>query len=103
MILCEAFGLILFCRKAKARHSSGREGIIRCVDKPCEYITDTQVFINRYLPVIDWARSYRRPWLRLDVIAGVTTAAVVIPKAMAMATIAGLPVALGLYTMLLPM
>jgi sulfate permease, SulP family len=61
------------------------------------------VFLNRYLPVIDWARSYRRAWLRLDVVAGVTTAAVVIPKAMAMATIAGLPVALGLYTMLLPM
>ena len=61
------------------------------------------VLMNRYLPIIDWLRTYQRAWLRADVIAGVTTAAVVIPKAMAMATIAGLPVELGLYTMLLPM
>jgi len=37
------------------------------------------------------------------VIAGLTTAAVVIPKAMAYATIAGLPVQVGLYTAFLPM
>ena len=35
--------------------------------------------------------------------AGLTTAAVVIPKAMAYATIAGLPVQFGLYTALVPM
>jgi len=35
--------------------------------------------------------------------AGLTTAAVVIPKAMAYATIAGLPVQIGLYTALVPM
>jgi high affinity sulfate transporter 1 len=35
-------------------------------------------------------------------IAGLTTAAVVIPKAMAYATIAGLPVQIGLYTALVP-
>jgi high affinity sulfate transporter 1 len=47
--------------------------------------------------------SYRREWLRPDVIAGLTTAAVVIPKAMAYATIAGLPVQVGLYTAFLPL
>src|SRR5271168_1382236 len=47
--------------------------------------------------------SYRKEWLRPDVIAGLTTAAVVIPKAMAYATIAGLPVQVGLYTAFLPM
>jgi SulP family sulfate permease len=41
--------------------------------------------------------------LRFDVIAGVTTAAVVIPKAMAFATIAGLPAEAGLYTACIPM
>jgi len=55
------------------------------------------------LPILDWVREYRGEWLRLDVIAGLTTAAVVIPKAMAYATIAGLPVQVGLYTVLLPM
>ncbi len=51
----------------------------------------------------EWLLSYRKEWLRPDVIAGLTTAAVVIPKAMAYATIAGLPVQVGLYTAFLPM
>jgi len=51
----------------------------------------------------DWLVSYRKEWLRPDVLAGLTTAAVVIPKAMAYATIAGLPVQVGLYTAFLPM
>ncbi len=41
--------------------------------------------------------------VRLDVVAGLTAAAVVIPKAMAYATIAGLPVEIGLYTAFVPM
>ena len=41
--------------------------------------------------------------VRFDVIAGLTAATVVLPKAMAYATVAGLPVAVGLYTSLLPM
>src|SRR5579864_3796666 len=51
----------------------------------------------------NWIVSYKKEWLRSDVIAGLTTAAVVIPKAMAYATIAGLPVQVGLYTAFLPM
>jgi len=43
------------------------------------------------------------PSLRFDIIAGLTAAAVVLPKAMAYATVAGLPVAVGLYTALVPM
>src|SRR3954468_4515458 len=41
--------------------------------------------------------------LRLDVLAGLTAAAVVVPKALAYATIAGLPVQIGLYTATIPM
>jgi len=55
------------------------------------------------IPCIGWLRRYRKDWLRLDVMAGLTAAAVVIPKAMAYATIAGLPVQVGLYTVFLPM
>jgi len=40
---------------------------------------------------------------RCDVIAGLTAAAVVLPKAMAYATVAGLPVAVGLYSAFVPM
>ena len=43
------------------------------------------------------------PALRFDVIAGLTAAAVVLPKAMAYATVAGLPVSVGLYTAFVPM
>ncbi len=38
-----------------------------------------------------------------DLIAGLTTAAVVIPKSMAYATVAGLPIEVGLYTAFVPM
>ena len=55
------------------------------------------------LPITDWLVAYRKEWLRPDVIAGATTAAVVIPKAMAYATVAGLPVEVGLYTVFVPM
>ncbi|PDT02723.1 sodium-independent anion transporter [Rhizobium chutanense] len=42
-------------------------------------------------------------FLRLDVLAGLTAAAIVLPKAMAYATVAGLPVSVGLYTAFVPM
>src|SRR3954469_25793865 len=43
------------------------------------------------------------PALRFDIVAGLTAAAVVLPKAMAYATVAGLPVSVGLYTAFVPM
>ena len=58
---------------------------------------------NFPLPLLEWLLGYRRDWLRLDLVAGLTTAAVVIPKAMAYATIAGLPVQVGLYTAFVPL
>jgi sulfate permease, SulP family len=55
------------------------------------------------LPLLEWLPGYRKEWLRLDLVAGLTTAAVIIPKAMGYATIAGLPVQVGLYTALVPL
>ena len=55
----------------------------------------------RLLP--EWLVSYRRDRLQPDIVAGLTTGAVIIPKAMAYAMIAGLPVQVGLYTALVPM
>jgi sulfate permease, SulP family len=62
-----------------------------------------KVSANRQFPILDWIFDYQKDWLRWDLIAGLITAAVVIPKAMAYATIAGLPVQVGLYTVLVPM
>lgn len=55
------------------------------------------------IPGVSWLRQYPRAWLRTDVTAGLTAAAVVIPKAMAFATIAGLPLQVGLFTVFVPM
>jgi MFS superfamily sulfate permease-like transporter len=56
-----------------------------------------------FRPLPEWLASYRRDWLRPDIVAGLTTGAVIIPKAMAYAMMAGLPVQVGLYTALVPM
>jgi sulfate permease, SulP family len=55
----------------------------------------------RRLP--DWLVSCGTNCLRPDIVAGLTTGAVIIPKAMAYAMMAGLPVQVGLYTALVPM
>ena len=55
------------------------------------------------VPALSWMASYQPAWLKADVVAGLTAAAIVIPKAMAYATIAGLPVQVGLYTAFIPM
>lgn len=55
----------------------------------------------RVLP--EWLVSCRADRLRPDIVAGLTTGAVIIPKAMAYAMMAGLPVQVGLYTAMVPM
>jgi MFS superfamily sulfate permease-like transporter len=46
-------------------------------------------------PVLGRLSGCRREWLSLGLVAGLTTAAVVVPKAMAYATVAGFPVEVG--------
>src|SRR4051794_17454831 len=41
--------------------------------------------------------GYRRPWLRSDLVAGLTVWAVLVPEALAYATIAGVSPVVGLY------
>jgi sulfate permease, SulP family len=51
----------------------------------------------RLLPILGWLRTYDRHWLRGDLIAGVTVAALIVPKNLGYAEIAGIPVQNGLY------
>jgi SulP family sulfate permease len=51
----------------------------------------------RLLPIVGWLGSYDRGWLRGDLIAGVTVAALIVPKNLGYAGIAGIPLQNGLY------
>src|SRR6186997_2443668 len=52
------------------------------------------------LPALGWLRSYRRSWLRADLIAGVTLAAYLLPAGIGDASLANLPPQAGLYACL---
>jgi sulfate permease, SulP family len=52
---------------------------------------------SRLVPLIGQLRSYDRAWLRGDLIAGVTVAALIVPKNLGYAGIAGIPLQNGLY------
>ncbi|MEI5583541.1 MULTISPECIES: SulP family inorganic anion transporter [unclassified Agromyces] len=49
------------------------------------------------VPMLAWVRTYDRRWLRGDLIAGVTVAALIVPKNLGYAGIAGIPLENGLY------
>ena len=53
--------------------------------------------VARLLPIVNWLPRYQRSWLRPDLIAGITVAALVVPKALGYASIAGVPIQHGLY------
>ncbi len=53
--------------------------------------------MRRLLPITDWLPRYERRWLRGDVAAGVAVTALIVPKNLGYAGIAGVPVQNGLY------
>ncbi len=53
--------------------------------------------VTKLLPILGWIRAYDRRWLRGDLIAGVTVAALIVPKNLGYAGIAGIPLEHGLY------
>ena len=55
----------------------------------------------RFFPPAQWLAGYRAPWLRGDIVAGVTLAAYAIPVSLAYAGLAGLPPQVGIYGYLL--
>ncbi|HUL94485.1 MAG TPA: SulP family inorganic anion transporter [Usitatibacter sp.] len=59
--------------------------------------------MGNLVPALGWLRSYDRAWLKADIVAGLTAAAVVIPNGMAYATIVDLPLQVGIYTAFIPM
>jgi SulP family sulfate permease len=52
---------------------------------------------RRLLPIVDWLPRYDRAWLRGDLAAGVAVTALIVPKNLGYAGIAGVPLENGLY------
>ena len=52
---------------------------------------------SRRIPILGWIRTYDRTWLRGDLIAGIAVAALIVPKNLGYAGIAGIPLQNGLY------
>jgi sulfate permease, SulP family len=61
------------------------------------YREQVQARIRHLVPMASWIRSYDRRWLRNDLIAGIAVAALIVPKNLGYAAIAGIPVQNGLY------
>jgi high affinity sulfate transporter 1 len=56
--------------------------------------------LARWIPAINWLRAYDRSWFRLDLLAGITLAAYLLPAALGDASLANLPPQAGLYACL---
>ncbi|WP_420327420.1 SulP family inorganic anion transporter [Mameliella sp.] len=59
--------------------------------------------LTRYLPILDWARTYDRETASADGLAAVIVTIMLIPQSLAYALLAGLPAEMGLYASILPL
>ena len=59
--------------------------------------------LSAKFPIAQWLPTYRPEWLRADIVAGVSVAAVAIPIAIAYSKLVGVPPVYGLYASLLPL
>jgi SulP family sulfate permease len=53
--------------------------------------------LGRFVPIVRWFPQYDRRWLRGDIAAGIAVTALIVPKDLGYAGIAGVPVENGLY------
>jgi SulP family sulfate permease len=58
--------------------------------------------LARYLPILDWGRTYNKQALSNDLIAAVIVTIMLIPQSLAYALLAGLPPEMGLYASIAP-
>ena len=65
--------------------------------------TDRKALIGRFAPGLSQLLQYRRAWLRDDLVAGISVAAVAVPTAIAYAQLIGFDPIVGLYAAILPL
>ncbi|MCB1419331.1 MAG: sulfate permease [Notoacmeibacter sp.] len=58
---------------------------------------------RRFMPILDWGRSYNRDMATNDLVAAVIVTIMLIPQSLAYALLAGLPAEMGLYASILPL
>ncbi|NVK00464.1 MAG: sulfate permease [Oceanospirillaceae bacterium] len=59
--------------------------------------------LERYLPILQWLRTYNRGTLTNDLVAALIVTIMLIPQSLAYALLAGLPAEVGLYASILPL
>ena len=58
---------------------------------------------TRFLPILDWGRTYTKATLAKDSMAGLIVAIMLVPQGMAYALLAGLPAEVGLDAGIVPL
>ena len=58
--------------------------------------------LRRYLPVLEWGRTYDREQASSDLLAAVIVTIMLVPQSLAYALLAGLPAEMGIYASILP-
>ena len=64
--------------------------------------TANRSWLERLLPFMQWVPMLNSEVVRADIIAGVVAGMLILPQAIALATLAGLPPEIGLYTAIFP-
>ena len=59
--------------------------------------------LERYLPILSWAKQYNKLTLTNDLVAAIIVTIMLIPQSLAYALLAGLPAEVGLYASILPL
>ncbi len=58
--------------------------------------------LAKYLPVLDWGRTYNKEALQNDLVAAVIVTIMLVPQSLAYALLAGLPAEAGIYASIVP-
>ncbi|HSL04137.1 MAG TPA: sulfate permease [Nitrospiraceae bacterium] len=72
-------------------------------ESPTTVGSNRSALISRFAPGLRQLRDYRGEWLRSDLVAGVSVAAVAVPTAIAYAQLIGFEPVVGLYAAILPL
>lgn len=59
--------------------------------------------LSRWIPSLAAVRTYQRPWLAKDLMAGLVLMVILVPVGMGYAEAAGLPAIYGLYATIVPL